>query len=84
MSQRMQYDGTDAGPCYLNEGERTNHQFDINKGRKRTCDLNKAELVALLESAGHSDAKGTKAPLKQKCKSLGIETNVTEDVVVEG
>ena len=84
MLQCMQYDDTDIGPCYLSERERMIYHFDINKGQKRTRDLNKAELVTLLESTGHSDAKGTKTRLQQKCETLGINTKVTEDVVTEG
>ena len=44
------------------------------KGKKRTRDLNKAELVTLLEVAGHSGVKGNKTRLQQKCEMLGIET----------
>ena len=67
--QRMQFDVTDSGPCYITDTEKINQKFDVDMGESREVDITKANLILALKQSGVKKICGSKERLQGMVQS---------------
>ena len=84
MTQSMQFQSTDIGPCYLSIDERVKQQYDINSGEIKERFRSKDELKLSLTQAGILNPVGTRRHLQEQCEQLGLAVKKSIPKIAEG
>ena len=82
--QKMQFDQSDPGPCYMTNAERRERMYDVDTGQTCKRELTKASLIKSLKDTGLKDPCGSKEKLQELALSRNLPMKYQKKVIKEG
>ena len=79
--QKMQFDVTDSGPCYMTNEESIARKYDVDTGETRIVDITKANLIQALKQSGVKEPCGSKERLQEMAQSRGLPIKYTKKII---